>query len=157
MPDQNIPADSEIDQVLAEQLGNLGAKSTLFGAGRHGAKWSARRLKTETAQEVIEVAPAEQRRILAELAAGTSSAAGSFGRLVSHNEGHDALDSRDDAVVTLRGIVGSGVGSLNPAYVIIVVDAQSSTIGIAAHAKEGLIKQRTAQKAVAKVRSALGL
>lgn len=147
MPDQNIPADSEIDQVLAEQLGNLGAKSTLFGAGRHGAKWSARRLKTETAQEVIEVAPAEQRRILAELAAGTSSAAGSFGR----------LDSRDDAVVTLRGIVGSGVGSLNPAYVIIVVDAQSSTIGIAAHAKEGLIKQRTAQKAVAKVRSALGL
>ncbi|GAA1850884.1 hypothetical protein GCM10009813_10510 [Brevibacterium marinum] len=60
-------------------------------------------------------------------------------------------------MVTLRGIVGSGVGSLNPAYVIIVVDAQSSTIGIAAHAKEGLIKQRTAQKAIAKVRSALDL
>lgn len=145
MPDQNIPADSEIDQVLAEQLGNLGAKS-VFGAGRHGAKWSAKRLKTETAQEVIAAAPAEQRRILAELAGSTSSAAGSFGR----------LDSRDDAVVTLRGVVGSGVGSLNPAYVIIIVDAQTSTIGIAAHAKEGLIKQRTAQKAVDKVRSALG-
>ncbi|NJC56665.1 hypothetical protein [Brevibacterium marinum] len=68
-----------------------------------------------------------------------------------------SVDSQDDAVVTLRGIVGSGVGSLNPAYVIIVVDAQSSTIGIAAHAKEGLIKQRTAQKAIAKVRSALDL
>lgn len=59
--------------------------------------------------------------------------------------------------MTLRGVVGSGVGSLNPAYVIIIVDVLTSTIGIAAHAKEGLIKQRTAQKAVAKVRSSLGL
>ncbi|WCE39203.1 hypothetical protein PGC08_14525 [Brevibacterium sp. BDJS002] len=147
MTDHDFPADPEIESILAERLGGLGAKSTVFGAGGYGAKWSAKRLKTETAQEVIEVAPAEQRRILAELAAGTSSAAWSF----------DRLDSRDDAVVTLRGVVGSGVGSLNPAYVIIIVDVLTSTIGIAAHAKEGLIKQRTAQKAVAKVRSSLGL
>ncbi|MBM6588966.1 hypothetical protein [Brevibacterium sp. RIT 803] len=147
MTGHDIPADPEIDSILAELLGGLGAKSTVFGAGGYGAKWSAKRLKTETAQEVIEVAPAEQRRILAEWAAGTSGAAGSF----------DRLDSRDDAVVTLRGVVGSGVGSLNPAYVIIIVDVLTSTIGIAAHAKEGLIKQRTAQKAVAKVRSSLEL
>lgn len=147
MTEHNIPADPEVDDVLAELLGGLGAKSSVFGGGRHGAEWSAKRLKTETAREVIDIAPAEQQRVLATLADDASNAAGSFGR----------LDSQDDAVVTLRGIVGSGVGSLNPAYVIIVVDAQSSTIGIAAHAKEGLIKQRTAQKAIAKVRSALYL
>lgn len=147
MTDHKTTADPEIDNVLAELLGSLGAKSSVFGAGRYGAKWSAKRLKTETAQEVIDIAPAEQERIIAALTGDASNAPRSFGR----------LDSQDDSVVTLRGIVGSGVGSLNPAYVIIVVDAQSSTIGIAAHAKEGLIKQRTAQKAVAKVRSALGL
>lgn len=69
MTGHDFPADPEIDSILAERLGGLGAKSTVFGAGGYGAKWSAKRLKTETAQEVIEVAPAEQRRILAELAA----------------------------------------------------------------------------------------
>lgn len=146
MPDQNIPADPEIDRVLAEQLGILGAKS-VFGAGRHGAKWSAKRLKTEVAHEMFTIPPGQQDHILACLADDTSTLARSFER----------VDAQDDSVVTARGIVGSGFGSMNPAYVIISVDAQTSTLGIAAHAKEGLINQQTAQKAVDKVASALGL
>lgn len=146
MPDSSIPTDPEIDSVLTAQLGELGAKSSLFGAGGHGARWSAKRLKTETAHEVIDVPRAEHDRILATLndslsGGGTSATSG----------------PSDDSVITTRGIVGSGFASMNPAYVIIVVDRQSSTVGIAAHAKEGLIKQRTAQKAVDKVRARLGI
>lgn len=51
----------------------------------------------------------------------------------------------------VRGVIGSGVGGLNPAHVVAVVDVAASRLSVAAHAKEGLITQRTAQKAVRRV------
>ncbi|MGR6091707.1 hypothetical protein ACU4IU_14170 [Brevibacterium sp. CSND-B09] len=137
----DVPHDPEVDAVLTSLLGSLGESSNVFGAGRLGAEWSAKRLKTETHHAVIEVPPNETERVLNQVT-----------QLVSAH-----TPATDDPVVTIRGVIGSGFASMNPAYVIVVLDRKESTLGIAAHAKEGLIKQRTAQKAVTKIRKALAL
>ncbi|WP_172170886.1 hypothetical protein [Brevibacterium sp. CT2-23B] len=137
----DVPHDPEVDAVLTSLLGSLGESSSVFGAGRLGAEWSAKRLKTETHHAVIEVPPDETERVLNQVT-----------QLVSAH-----IPATDDPVVTIRGVIGSGFASMNPAYVIVVLDRRESTLGIAAHAKEGLIKQRTAQKAVTKIREAIAL
>ena len=55
----------------------------------------------------------------------------------------------EGTVTVLRGVAGSGFGGMNPAVVVAVVDTDAGAVTIAAYAKEGLIKQRTAKKAVA--------
>lgn len=51
-------------------------------------------------------------------------------------------------------IIGSGTARMNPA--VVELTARSGQIEVRAWAKEGLIKQRTAEKAINAVRSALG-
>ncbi|MFE2793746.1 hypothetical protein ACFXEF_14370 [Brevibacterium sediminis] len=60
----DVPHDPEVDAVLTSLLGSLGESSSVFGAGRLGAEWSAKRLKTETHHAVIEVPPDETERVL---------------------------------------------------------------------------------------------
>ena len=55
-------------------------------------------------------------------------------------------ENRDAGIV--EGIVYAGVANMNPAVVVICVE--DSTIRICAYAKEGLIKQHTAEKAIEK-------
>lgn len=133
--------DPEIDAVLVEQLAELGAVTAPFGGGAAvGAAWTARTLKTETARDMMSFAPALAESVVEALAA------------VLEAEPERADES---SVVLVRGTVGSGFGGMNPAYVVASVDPTKATVGLAAYAKEGLIKQRTASKAVAKVLQAL--
>ena len=143
MSDDQFPVDDEVDSVLAAQLAELGARTTVFGAGRLGAGWTAKRLKTETSQTLLDVSGRDTESLTTEIGQVLGAAA--------------SRAQQEDSQTVWRGIVGSGFASMNPAYVIIVLDRQAATLGIAAHAKEGLIRQRTAQKAVSRVRETLGL
>lgn len=53
----------------------------------------------------------------------------------------------------LLAMVGSGVANLNPAVLILKIEG--NTVHLASAAKEGLIKQRTAEKAIASFLSCL--
>jgi hypothetical protein len=150
--------DAEVDAVLGQLLADLGrdagsiggaaggAVSGVAGAGRaggigggrggsRGAAWAARRLKTETAVDTRYFDPSQTPAVLVALSQALHAQLDPPGRA-------------SDGTVVLRGVVGSGVAGLNPAYVIAVVEAAVGQVSIAAHAKEGLIKQHTAQKAV---------
>jgi hypothetical protein len=59
---------------------------------------------------------------------------------------------------SLTGVIGSGLLNLNPAIVcaeIVAADETGCTVVLTAAAKEGLIKQRTAKKALARLTAAL--
>jgi len=60
----------------------------------------------------------------------------------------------DDRVV---GVVGAGVGNLNPAVVTVTISAspEGSRLVIRGAAKEGLIKQRAGEKAAKRVAAAM--
>ena len=55
-------------------------------------------------------------------------------------------ENRDAGIV--EGIVYAGVANMNPS--VVVISVEDSTICICAYAKEGLIKQHTAEKAIEK-------
>ncbi|MCW2791603.1 MAG: hypothetical protein JWO76_701 [Nocardioides sp.] len=131
-------AGQEIDDVLVARLAELG---TGPGALRGAAvAWSARRLASETATGSASVDPAQPEEAVAALRAAL--------------EESDEVPAAD-GTRTVRGVVGSGFGGLNPAYVLAEVDAARGEVRVAAWAKEGLIKQRSAAKAVDRVLSAV--
>ena len=131
------PADSEVDALLTEIIAGMGA-GTPFGGGAVGARWGAKRLKNEVATARVDVGPQQVDAAVARLADLLRSA-----------------PQQDGPTVTLAGVLGSGFGNMNPALVRVEV-TPAGHIRIAAHAKEGLIKQRTAQKAVNTLTEALG-
>ncbi len=53
----------------------------------------------------------------------------------------------------IEGLVFSGLGNMNPA--VLVISVEKNTIYISAYAKEGLIKQHTAEKAIKRFQKAL--
>ncbi len=73
----------------------------------------------------------------------------------------DALSScgtvleEDMAKGVIAGVIMSGAASMNPAFVLIWMEGD--TIHMEASAKEGLIKQHTAEKAIEKFKEAFSL
>ena len=59
----------------------------------------------------------------------------------------------DDFNGTVTGVVYSGIQDMNPA--VIVVEVEQENLKISAYAKEGLINQQTAEKAIDKFAGAL--
>jgi len=60
-------------------------------------------------------------------------------------------EDRDNGL--LEGLVFSGIGNMNPA--VLVISVEKDIIYISAYAKEGLIKQHTAEKAIKKYLKAI--
>ena len=131
--------DPEIDAVLAQRLAGLGGALVGDSGGPAGAAWAAKRLKTETAADIRRFDPRRSDDVLASLS-----------QLLECSPEHQQADDQG-GTATLRGVIGSGFGGMNPTYVLAVVDTSGGSVSIAAHAKEGLIKQRSAEKAVQRV------
>jgi hypothetical protein len=148
-------------QILVRALGELGADAGAFGGrlgaglagrlggrrgGERGATGAARRLREDRCELSIELdmAPEDVLSMAAEVLAHEGS----------------LLDDELPALehIEVWGLVGVGVGGLNPAVVrvaAIPAGQGGSTAIVRAAAKEGLIKQRGGQKAAARVRDAL--
>ncbi len=70
----------------------------------------------------------------------------SFAICKSALQSYGTIVDSDISNQILVGIVGSGIANMNPS--VIVIKCEDGIIHIAGAAKEGLIKQRTAEKAV---------
>jgi hypothetical protein len=135
------------DDILTGEIGKLGRKLPgLTGLGASiGAQFAARFLPTETFTEklVLKLTPEQALKLAFSMLA-------KLGKMqIEHNE---------PPYPFLKAVIGSGFLNLNPAIVYLEIlkrDAAGCEITITAAAKEGLIKQRTAAKAVQRVISAL--
>lgn len=152
------------DEILAGELGKLGAKGASIGAavgaklgtagdaaassrgGAWGAAFAGRRLRKDVGETEITLAAP-----LDEVFVRVVSLIEAMGRLV-------AQAGPTDGSAVVRGIVGAGAMNLNPAVVTVTMAAagESGTrVHLRGAAKEGLIKQRAGQKAVERLAARL--
>ena len=135
------------DEILARELGKLGKLGNIIGpGGSSGANFAAQFLPTETFSESL--------RIEAEAGHVLQSA---FRILTSVGQITDEF-AESSGLPRLSAIVGSGFLKLNPAVVhvqVVPAGDHGSDVSIIAVAKEGLIKQRSAEKAVREFRAEL--
>jgi len=143
------------DDLLARELGKVGALGGMIGGGAagavggsSGASFAARFLPTEHHQQQVNVA----RDVTTTLT-----------RLASFltNEGRIADDSEagPSQYAKVSGVLGSGFLKMNPTLVhveVIGVGNDSCTLLVSGAAKEGLVKQHSAQKAVKRIVEFLG-
>jgi hypothetical protein len=142
------------DDILVRELGKVGGfllgrspvgKVVGFG-GSFGARFAAKFLPTETYSEKLAL------KISPELALKHGfSVLTKLGKLQTDSDYKPPHPS-------LKAVVGSGFMNLNPAVVCLEIQEANSTgcvLTISAAAKEGLIKQHTAAKAVQRVVSTL--
>lgn len=130
------------------KLGSLGVRiggASLAGlGGSFGAKFAARSLPTKTKSEKLAIKATPERAIQLGFSALTR-----FGRLQGEESGGSPYP-------LLKAVVGSGFLNMNPAVVFLeILKGRSDTceVTITAAAKEGLIKQHTAEKAIRRIAS----
>lgn len=147
--------DNMIDEILVKELGNIGANSAaiggaigggFFGAlggssgGRIGAERSARKLKTYSCNDVIEYSlPIADCVNKCHSIVDNMPNLWRFVSLISYNSPY------------LAAVVGGGKCRMNPTIIILEftpIDDISTKIQISAFAKEGLIKQHSAEKSI---------
>jgi hypothetical protein len=152
------------DEILASELGKLGAKGGSAGAavgaslgipgdaaassrgGAWGAAFAGRRLRKDVGETEIALAAP-----LDEVFVRVVSLIEAMGRLV-------AQAGPADGRAVVRGIVGAGVMDLNPAVVTVTLAAageDGTQVHLRGAAKEGLIKQRAGHKAVERLAARL--
>jgi hypothetical protein len=135
--------DSE-DQILARELGKVGG---VFGPiGSFGSRFSARYLPTERFTGSLRIEK-DVRDVLQTVFRALSG----MGKMTDQYADPAGPPS-------LSAIVGSGFLGMNPTLLHVEVVATSdsgSEVSISAAAKEGLIKQRSAAKAVGKFKEEL--
>jgi hypothetical protein len=140
------------DELLNKQIAKLGAIGGAVGglrgaaSGYLGAGLAARFLPTETCSASIEIDASAESTLRAAFEVLQSS-----GRLIDQ-------PSDDCASPTLSATIGSGFLNMNPAVVCVSVEPVSPTAcraTVTGAAKEGWIKQHTAEKAVNRVKAAL--
>lgn len=134
------------DKILERELGKLGAFGGALGGsapgaagGRIGARCASRFLPTETFREVMQVG------VGAEEALQTV-----FAILQRVGRFTDEFTT-DSEIPQLSAIVGSGFLSMNPTILHVTVSPLAgggSSVMITGAAKEGMIKQHSAQRAV---------
>ena len=155
--------DELINTILKDQLGKLGAGSgaaggfvgggllsSLGGAlgGYSGSRWVVALLRTIEYQKCMELpcTPEEAMHSAVSVLASMPS----FNRWI-----HDAPHS---TVPFFAAIVGSGFWQMNPTIVcleVVPADNGNANVHIAAMAKEGLINQHSAEKAVKNIQELL--
>ena len=162
-PEGSAVMDDE-EEILAAELGKLGAKGAGIGAavgaelgtasdpagnsrgGAWGAALAGRRLRRDVGEAEITLAAP-----LDEVFVRVVSLIEAMGRLV-------VQAGPTDRRAVVRGIVGAGAMNLNPAVVTATLAAagESGTkVQLRGAAKEGLIKQRAGQKAVERLTARL--
>lgn len=135
------------DDILARELaklGELGGGSLAGSGGSHRAKLVAPFLPTETKSEKLALRATPERAIQLGFSALTR-----LGRLQRE-------EPDDSPQPMLKAVGDSGFLNMNPAVVVLEILEGSSgicEITITAAAKEGLIKQHAAEKAVQQVAS----
>jgi hypothetical protein len=145
---------SEQDEILARELGKVGALGGLLGGGvagaaggAVGASFAARFLPTERYQHQVTISQ-DAPTVLGKVAAFFASE----GRIA------DEIEAGSSPYPKISGVLGSGFLKMNPALVhveVVSVDDDSCTLFVSGAAKEGLIKQQSAQKAVHRVIEAI--
>jgi hypothetical protein len=152
------------DEILAAELGKLGAKGEAIGTaisaqlgaagdpeassrgGALGAAFAGRRLRKNVQEtEITLAAPPD------DVFVQVVSLIGAMGRVL-------AQTGPTDGRLVVRGIVGAGAMNLNPAVVTVTMvpaGDSSTTVHLRGAAKEGLIKQRAGQKAVERLAARL--
>jgi len=146
--------------ILEKGLGEVAAKADSFSSksggkimetvcevlgGRQGAEWMAKRIATTDVTE----------KIVCESALTTAVA---NARIVLSSIGKPIDVKIESETPFLAALVGSGFLNMNPAVVCLEffpVDETRTEITISATAKEGLIKQNTAGKIVARLKKLL--
>ena len=148
--------------ILVKQLGKLGKENTDFivksiksvtgndisavapfisKSGEFGTKWAASKLKTiEYRESFVDVNPI--------------SKSIEFSMLLLSDMGEILNPPDDFSEPILTAVVGSGSMGLNPTIVFmqfVVIDENQTEIHITASAKEGLIKQKSSEKAVKRI------
>ncbi|MYW66398.1 hypothetical protein GTY65_20400 [Streptomyces sp. SID8379] len=123
------------DALLIDQLGKVAGR----GGGGAGARFTARRLKKDVREVRLETDLAPQ-------------AALSRAQQLLSDQGQAVATDTDPADGSaIRGVVGTGIGGLNPAVVTLTVTpaatGDGSVVLVRGAAKEGLIKQRGGTKA----------
>jgi hypothetical protein len=126
--------DADDDELLEEALGQLGRSHGRAGGGL-GARLAAKALPVRRHEEEIEL-PGLRPDAALRLAVD----------VIGHH-GEVLRVGRED----VRGVIGSGAMNRNPAVVDVSIHGGSGRISVRAAAKEGLIPQRTARKAVHQV------
>jgi hypothetical protein len=131
--------DAEVEELLAGGLAAAGARGGRKGAGAAGAsggaaggRFASRFLRIERHEQEIELANPPAEDVLAHLGEVVWAARAADG-------GYE-----------VRGLVGSGWLDMNPTVVDVDVRPDGRTT-VRAAAKEGLINQKTAPKAVRRV------
>lgn len=129
------------DQLLSHSLASLGARAG-GAAGARGTVRGAKATKKVVSTAVEEIAGTAKstcekvRELLVEL-----------GSLVGE-------EAHGDGSFTIRAVMGSGFAGLNPTIVTAQVTSDSDAttqLSLRAAAREGLIKQRSADKALTKI------
>ena len=154
------------DELLVRELGKLADKAAEWGGklcgqsgeglesakklgGSLGAKLVARRLPTEGFRKEL--------KLRIDPKAALSAV---YDYLTDHGRMLDDHEAAGEANVPhLSAVIGSGFFRLNPTMVhveIVEAHADGCTVQLSAAAKEGLIKQRSAEKAVSRLAEVLG-
>lgn len=142
-----VPEDE--DAILVRAIGEMGRMGGQLGGalagtgggghgGGFGARFTAKRLKKNVGE--VDITLAMPRSVCAERVRGTLSGAG---QLIDE-------DADESGSSTVRAIVGTGLGGLNPVVVTVSLTsdgADSTSVRVRGAAKEGLIKQRAGEKA----------
>jgi ribosomal protein S20 len=144
------------DELLARELGKIGVSSAKFGcdiAGVAGIDGLAERLdRAFGAQFAAKYLPTEQHQIEIELKAEVKTIlAKAYSFFASNGRVANEEEAGNSPYPKISGVVGSGFLKMNPTVIhaeIIAIEEGVSTLLITAAAKEGLIKQHAAEKAV---------
>jgi hypothetical protein len=150
------------DELLARELGKLGASGAKIGSqlagvpdlagslsGSFAASFAAKFLPTERHQIQIEL-KANPKTVLAKV----------YSFFASNGRVADDEEAGDSPYPKISGVVGSGFFKMNPTVIhaeITAVEDDTCTLLATGAAKEGLIKQRTAEKAVKRLADSLRL
>lgn len=164
MSDEHITSEKNfiIDKILEKELGKAGFKSGVLGAfansgllnniddafaGNLGASWAASKLKIDEVHVTISLQKNLRLSMITII-----EALSSIGTLI------DGSKYTDYPVVL--ACCGSGYANMNPAIVcveFVQIDNEQTDLYISAYAKEGLIKQKTAIKAIKKLKSIINI
>lgn len=120
----------QVNQLLAEIVSMYAP-----APGKKGAKWAVSKLPMSSAEEQIFIGSLP--------CAAVKTAFARCGTILREDQS------------AFAGVILAGVMDMNPAFV--TVWTEDTILHIFAQAKEGLIKQHTAEKAIQKLKSALSL
>lgn len=145
------------DKILEEQLAKVGALGGGIGGGITGVLGGA--LGAGLAAKIL---PTVDFKYTVTYKGPSESAIRSAFMAIVTSEGFRKMLHPDASFDTpvFSAVLGSGALNMNPAVVCVViegVDEANTNIYISGSAKEGLIKQRTAEKAVMRIAEKIAL